>query len=328
MSGNRPSGDVYVMWRKTREEALEQLKLYRAAEGSVPLKAVQPMELNHECNFGMYPDGAYMLVNAAEQSQVVKDLQKALIESSKALTKASEEIEDLHSRLEEKDDEVETLEEQIEELGATAEELQYTAECAEDAVIDIENEAASILEENRSLENQVSGLELDLRDTQDDLVETEKKLTQAKARVAELELLLTCPEIQPMTDTPLSNSHDDLPSMEEMVNNLVNKQVQKTLKKVKGATCGVCNKTLKDQSGVQNHQRSTKCGQVLAKAMAAEEMRSRYQPVDGRLHFKSDQVLLAEVNYKRDVMKFQLYQTCIRWISTAAALSTMVYHIV
>jgi hypothetical protein len=163
-----------------------------------------------------------------------------------------------------------------------------------------------------------------------------------RARVAELETIVennlpTIPvsnQESPMTDQPLENSHHDLPTIEELMNKSVNKQVQKALKKVTGSTCGICNKVLKGPQGVESHQRSTSCGVVLAKAIAADQAKARLQPAGlfacAIPQPKTEAAQLADIAYKRDVMKFHVIQTGIRWVTSAGAATAcfIAYHIV
>ena len=121
-------------------------------------------------------------------------------------------------------------------------------------------------------------------------------------------------------------SHDNLPDdVNHLIAQAANKAVTKAAKKVGlTVTCSVCNKVLAHQKGLQDHQRSTKCGKVQAMVLANALADKAKTKATG----KTETVYLAEINYKRDVLKFQAAQTLVRWLSTAAAVTAVAYHIV
>ena len=122
-----------------------------------------------------------------------------------------------------------------------------------------------------------------------------------------------------VTDTPLHNSHDNLPS------------AQKLAKQLKNRTCGVCKKALANAQGVKHHQRMTDCGAVMAEAYEQAETPSPFGS-HARVTIESEKVQLAQINYKRQValatITGELIQVGIKYGSIAAAIIGSVYHLV
>jgi hypothetical protein len=122
-----------------------------------------------------------------------------------------------------------------------------------------------------------------------------------------------------VTDTPLHNSHDNLPS------------AQKLAKQLKNRTCGVCQKALANAQGVKHHQRMTDCGTVMAKAYEEAQVPSPFGP-HARVTIESEKVQLAQIGYKRQValatIAGEIFQTGIKYGSVAAAIIGSVYHLV
>jgi hypothetical protein len=392
----KPTGEVYVLWRKTRELAIEQLKLHQeqVAQGyGAPLRELHPTVFDGECNMGQYENGSFLLINADrdEYESRIFSLERKLREAENQNMPVPRELLKNVGGHTHTDpytcpgclmDKYETAEvilgdgmfwcslecfrkqppkgwitpetqglilerngaEKAEELlEEKIEELKDHLCIAEQRVLDLEDE---VNDAHLDQEYLMDDIREEFEDARGALVEEIDKLkiqrTILRTRVAELELIAennfpTIPvSIQEnnMTDRPLENSHHDLPTIEELMNKSVNKQVQKALKKVTGSTCGICNKVLKGPQGVESHQRSTSCGVVLAKAIAADQAKARLQPAGlfacAIPQPKTEAAQLADIAYKRDVMKFHVIQTGIRWVTSAGAATAcfIAYHIV
>lgn len=128
----------------------------------------------------------------------------------------------------------------------------------------------------------------------------------------------------PVADQNLENSHDDLPSMEQMMT--------ETIEDVRKRTCGICNKTLKTIQGRKDHQKNSKCGVAIAKAINQTNSNSPVlKPFEHVVPIKLESVALAEIEYKKDVMRMHVLQavsqTVVRCLSLAAPTCIVVWRL-
>ena len=124
-------------------------------------------------------------------------------------------------------------------------------------------------------------------------------------------------------------SHTDLPDdVDKLITKAANKAVKKAAKNNGGSRCDVCNRTLANPAGLASHKKATKCGvisenqKLLATATLAAKATAKV------ISPKTEKVQIKEIDYKLSVMKLQVMQTAVRWISTATAVTAIAYHIV
>jgi hypothetical protein len=132
-----------------------------------------------------------------------------------------------------------------------------------------------------------------------ELVAPEKKVKMAKSGIA----LGAQPD-----KNALHNSHDNLPSAQQLKKKEKNRNARK---------CSICNKVLKTVPGLGNHMRETKCGNIATKARLKLEQEN------------SNAVQLAEIQYKHHTMLAgyvnDVFQTGIKYIVPATTIYGIVW---
>jgi hypothetical protein len=339
----KDEGTVYVLHRKTKEEVLEQLRLYERDNlfEETQLKEVGGHDLANKCNFEAYPDGSFVLIGI-DEPHLPQMSDDALLNDMRNVLEEFEFDEVIQPLMERIGPHIEGL--MRERNGA-----EKSEQLLEEKVAKLELDLAGVQRMNSSLENEVQVMEAEADDwmemaeeaegkaeeMQEDLTRKEEALRQMligaenldiqnsklKTRIAELETLVENGD-KIMSEEQLHNSHDDLPSAKELKK--ASTALNKAAKNLILSHCNACNKTLKNPKGLAQHLRDTKCGLIDAKTKWDQQ-----QKLDGaRQIYMPPAGTEAKWVYQRDALKWNALSSSFETLVRYSALAFAVYQIV
>jgi hypothetical protein len=354
----KDEGTVYVLHRETKDEALEQLRLYEKSNlfEETQLKEVDGLDLANQCDFETYPDGSFILVGSdsiklpqKDDDLLLSDLRRVLDEyefeeevqpiiervvphieglirerngAETCEQLLEDQVSSLKGNLQSARDAKAQLEHELASAEAEADDWMEMMETAEGRADELREELTRGLDLNKELRTRVVELET--------LVEWMEMMETAEGRADELreeqELRTRVVELETlvengdkiMSEEQLHNSHDDLPSAKELKNSTA--ALNKAAKNLILSHCNVCNKTLKNPKGLAQHLRDTKCGVIDAKKKWDQQaVTAGCQPVSLPTE--------AKWAYQRDAVKWNALNSSFETLVRYSALAFAVYHV-